>query len=583
MQARPADRAVRQEARSAVENPQPWRHVAFLCLPGDEAGIDGEACRLAALGERLRLVGRVRLDGRADLLARLAGSGNTAPQSDPDATLCLRAYAAWGDRFTDFIAGDFSFSLWDGGRNRLLSVRDQLGKRPLFHAQSGKTWLISDSLDWIADRLPARALDDYWIADFLAVGFSLEFERTVYRDVRRLAPAHSLSLDGAEASVRRYWHLEVAEPLFLPSAEAYGERFRTLLSLAIADRFPSGRLGVALSGGLDSTTIAACAVETCGARARVVAACESHRALLGSEEDHYAGLVAKRLDIALRVEKAEALVYDPQWRMRSLWHEEPTVYFINAEHYRAYYGELAQWASVWLHGEGPDNALAFDRDAYFRWLWRRGAWGRLAGALLRYAWIKGGEGWAATARRRLRHREPQDAPVAMPPWLSRDLVERCHLVERLRDLGGSGGGVHPWHPRAMASFAHPIWASHFDDFRFLESLAPLVWRHPYLDLRVLTFLLSVPPVPWAWKKRLLRVAMRGRLPDEVVDREKSALPRGPHIAAIRHHGLPDLARSDDLDPYVDVRFLPGGQASDSEIDGAIGPHTLAHWFALRRH
>lgn len=557
------------------------RHVAFLCASEGASRIAGEDCRVTALGEHLWVAGRIRLDGRADLVARLGAAGGGAVASDGDAMLCLRAYAVWGERFTDVIAGDFSFVLWDAGNNHLLAVRDQLGKRPLFHARAHNTWLVSDSLDWIAGKLRAQALDDYWIADFLTVGFSLEFERTVYRDIHRLAPAHLLSLRAKRAAVRRYWRLDVAEPLYLPRAEAYAERFRDLLSRAVADRSLDGHLGVALSGGLDSTTLAAIAVETLG-NGHVMAACESHRVLLGSDEDHYAGLVARKLGIELRVENAESLAYDPCWNSRSIWHAEPTVYFINAQPYRLYYGELSRRAPVWLHGEGPDNALAFDRDAYLAHLWRRRDFGKLAGALIDYAHLKGGEGWMASVRRRLQPRAAALQPRSMPPWLDRGLVQRCHLIERSQDLGARRDAPHAWHPAAMASFASPIWASHFDDFVFLESLAPLVWRHPYLDLRVLRFMLSMPPIPWAWKKRLLRVAMRGRLPEQILYRDKAALPRGPHIALIERYGFPAIERCGAFDHYVDASVLCCRPASDEEIDQAIAPHVLAHWLALRQ-
>ncbi len=579
---RPVDRASNQETTSKVEFFGGSRQVAFLRSARAGPTIEGEDCDIQGLGGRFWIVGRVRLDGRADLENRLASRTDDPLRSVSDAMLCLHAYAAWRERFTDFISGDFAFALWDGEKNRLLAVRDQLGKRPLFHARAENGWLVSDSLDWIAGRISsAGEFDDYWIADFLSCGFPREFERTVYRDIRRLAPAHVLSLSDAGMSLRRYWRLDLAEPLYLPHPEAYGERFRELLTRAIADRCPSGRLGIAMSGGLDSTAMAACAVEGGQGRSRLVAACEHYRELMDIKEDYYAGLAAKRLGIELRVREIDALVYDPQWRSRTIWHHEPTVGFTNAQGYRAFNYELAELAVVWLHGEGPDNALAFDRDAYLSWLWRQGFVGKLGRALLQYVRIKGFGEWRATAWRHVGHR-PEERPLgALPPWFNRDFVERCRLIERVHDLGEGGDGSHPWHPQAMASFTSPIWSSHFDEFDFYESLAPLSWRHPYLDLRVLRFMLSVPPVPWAWKKRLVREAMRGRLPREVIEREKTPLPLHPHVALIRRHGFPELSRTEDLERYVDIDALPAAQASEAEIERAIASHALVHWFALR--
>ena len=64
-----------------------------------------------------------------------------------DALLCLHAYAAWGEEFVRSLAGDFCFALWDDELRRLICARDQLGVRPLFHAQIGTSCVVSDSLD----------------------------------------------------------------------------------------------------------------------------------------------------------------------------------------------------------------------------------------------------------------------------------------------------------------------------------------------------------------------------------------------------------------------------------------------------
>ncbi len=120
-----------------------------------------------------------------------------------------------------------------------------------------------------------------------------------------------------------------------------------------------------------------------------------------------------------------------------------------------------------------------------------------------------------------------------------------------------GRRVAPWHPAAFASFTSPIWQSYFDGRAFEGSLGGFEWRYPYLDLRVLEFMLSVPPVPWGWKKRLVREAMRGRLPAEVLARKKTPLDCYPEVATMRELGLPVLPGAHDVDRYVDPQFAAG--------------------------
>ncbi len=108
---------------------------------------------------------------------------------------------------------------------------------------------------------------------------------------------------------------------------------------------------------------------------------------------------------------------------------------------------------------------------------------------------------------------------------------------------------------AFASFTSPIWQAYFDDHAFEEALGGFEWRYPYLlDLRVLEFMLSAPPVPWGWKKRLVREAMRGRLPAEVLARKKTPLTCYPEVATMRALGLPALPERQQSQPLCRPEF-----------------------------
>jgi asparagine synthase (glutamine-hydrolysing) len=533
-----------------------------------------------SLDGRHWIVGRIRLDARDELLERLAAAPTVS-----DARLCLLAYARWGETFTDHLAGDFAFALWDDQRQCLLAVRDRLGVRSLFHTRTADAWLIGDSLDWLAARsTTAPALDDYWIADFLVLGLSREFERTVYRDIKRVAPAHLLKLGEGGLSLRRYWRLELTEPVYLRNAEAYHERFRELLSRAVADRLPPGRVGIAMSGGLDSTTLAATAVEVTGDPSRIVAECEHYERLMDIREDHYASLAARHLGIELRIRPADDIAHDPQWRSRGLRSAEPMTALLNAWNMRRIGREMAAISPVWLDGEGPDNALILERDAYLGWLRHRRSWGRLSQALFQYASAKGFSGWWQTLERRtgLKRVPELDPYDVLPRWLRGDFAKKLNLAERQKALGLGGDTSHPWHPVAYDSFTSPTWQSYFEDHAFEESLSGFEWRYPFLDLRVLTFMLAVPPVPWGWKKRLIRTSMRDRLPQAVLDREKTPLACYPEIATMRATGLPSLPENHRIGRFVDPAYMPGITAADPDLALSLGVHALDGWLAQKR-
>lgn len=582
---RPVDQRRVGAAGHAFECLDRAGHVAFVCSQAGSHLATGEAIGIRDLGGQYRLVGRVRLDARDELRSLLPSHPRASWRDVSDADLCLHAYAAWGDAFLDRLAGDFCFVLWDGPRKRLVCARDQLGVRSLFHAEVGGAWFVSDSLDWIAAQTAvSRDLDDTWIADFLTVGYSLDPERTVYRHIRRLAPAHALTISGTRAAISRYWWLEIGDPLYFRDRRQYTEGFVDLMSKSIADRLPAGRVGIAMSGGLDSTTLAACAVNATGDASRVVAECLDFERFASAREGHFSSLAADRLGIELRHRQGDDLIYDAQWWTRSMTTPEPSDLISTAHFDREVACDRAERASVWFYGEGPDNALVFERDEYLSWLASRRDWRRMAEAGIFYLRTKGLAGWWETLSRYGRRHHSDEGFVGVPPWIEPSLAHRLDLERRVADAFRPGGvGAvraprHPWRPRAVGGFNDPIWPAVFADYEFEESLGPLVLRHPFLDLRVLEFMLSVPTLPWAREKMLLREAMRGRLPDEVLARRKT-----PHESTLPfRHGLPALPRDGCLDRYLDVSMVSAGNWSGRLRARALAVHVLDHWLKRRR-
>ena len=132
----------------------------------------------------------------------------------------------------------------------------------------------------------------------------------------------------------------------------------------------------------------------------------------------------------------------------------------------------------------------------------------------------------------------------------------------------------------MASFTDPIWQAFLGEF---DETPGFEWRHPYLDLRVLEFMLSVPPIPWARRKFLLRKAMHGRLPRQILSRRKTPMAKSPLRQAIALHGLPALSGSASLGRYVDENRLPAGLPAEDELDKVLRVHALDHWLNPGMH
>jgi asparagine synthase (glutamine-hydrolysing) len=575
--------AVRDSAASAQRRKLVGkdRRVGFFWSDPHPTVQPGHRTAIAKIDQSYWLIGRVRLDRRQELSVALSLDIRTA--EIPDALLCLRAYERWGDHFLDHLRGDFCFVIWDEHRCKLSCARDQLGVRPLFYARVGCNWHISDSLENIASLNDVDLeLDKYWIADFLGVGYCLDSNRTVYKNITRVPPAHVVSLSDNRTSVQKYWTLEVREPLFYPKSNQYIEHFQELLSIAIADRLPLNGTGISLSGGLDSSTLAALTLKVAGDPSRIVAHNRHFEILTPDEEKKYSALVADSLGIEIVHRAVDDVFYDCDWFTRDVRTPEPHLSVTNAITERLVAEEMSCYSKVWFYGEGPDNALQFEWRPYLQSLAERRDWGQLAIATVGYFRGKELREWRATVKRAFsRGVAKSNAGNEKIAWLNESFARDVNFFDRLEEDRCQSFSNHPWHPRALASFKSPIWQSFLEPFDPAMSGTPLDWRHPYLDLRVLTFLLSVPPVPWARRKRLLRDSMRGVLPDVIVNRDKTPLASDLAEILMRKHPLPKLACDSPIWSYLDVAEMRESELGNIHSGDLLRILVLDKWLTGR--
>jgi asparagine synthase (glutamine-hydrolysing) len=131
---------------------------------------------------------------------------------------------------------------------------------------------------------------------------------------------------------------------------------------------------------------------------------------------------------------------------------------------------------------------------------------------------------------------------------------------------------HPVRPIGHGSFGLSLWQEIFRGFDFDHTRAAIEVRHPYLDLRVLRFLLQVPVLPWCRSKYLMRQAGRGRLPETVRRRRKKTIAGDP----FRYPGLPSVGLTDParegLSRYVAIL----GDESTARESSA------SYWVDIRR-
>ncbi|MCP4667077.1 MAG: asparagine synthase (glutamine-hydrolyzing), partial [Deltaproteobacteria bacterium] len=175
-----------------------------------------------------------------------------------DTEVLLSAYLDLGVDCLDAFEGMFAFALWDRKRRRLFAARDRMGKKPFYYTYQKGVFAFSSELTALA-RLPFIDLevDRRSMARFLAYEY-VPTPHTIYRNVYKLRPGHFLVLSKGRITISPYWDLPVPERRQRATLEDYKEELRFLARRAVKRRLVSDvPLGVFLSGGIDSSAVAA--------------------------------------------------------------------------------------------------------------------------------------------------------------------------------------------------------------------------------------------------------------------------------------------------------------------------------------
>lgn len=199
----------------------------------------------------------------AEVRRTLAGRGH-AFRTQGDTEVLLYAYREWGEGMLEHLRGMFVFALWDRPAQRLFIARDHLGVKPLYYHWDGATLVFGSELKALIEH-PGVGRE----LDLDALGLYLESQyipspKTIYRDVRKLEPGHSLVLEKGKLRLERYWQPDYSDKLVLDETEALArletELRRSVESMLVAD-VP---LGSFLSGGVDSSVVSALMVDIAG-------------------------------------------------------------------------------------------------------------------------------------------------------------------------------------------------------------------------------------------------------------------------------------------------------------------------------
>lgn len=507
-----------------------------------------------------------RLDNREEL---------DAQEEESDAEVVLRLLTAGGWEALDRLVGPWALLFLDLREREVHLARDPTGERMLcWHADSGRIRIASEPA-----ALGIRDLDEATLACFFAVR-EPEPDATFFRSVKQVPPGCRMTFPGGR--LHRFWNPDLT--LMRGSEAESAERFRELVTTAVRAQLRApGPAAVLMSGGLDSTTVAAHAARLVPREKRVRAISWRFRELAGADESEFAQ--AMMTAASLEPVWVEG---DGCWPLRDLATSavDPGLPFENPYrelHAAAFAAAAAGGSRALLTGHFSDE-MYHGVDAWW-----------LRDALARGDWPAAGSGMRDELRWGSR-------PDVWTPGLRRALgvLLLGRAWERLRALRKPGWltlyGRRMLPRRSLQPARHPEQAETLLSPFAMMGIAVemrrarqhgVELRFPFRDRRLVEFALRLPAHHLArpgWRKRLVWRAAEGWLPDEVRLRRRMS-DLGPLFArgiGEREHGTvrrllfgegPQLWRR-WIDPGMLERFL------DTARTGGSGLPTLVFWRCL---
>jgi len=276
-------------------------------------------------------------------------------RSNTDTEVVLHLYAEEGPALLDRLNGMFAFAIWDNRERTLFLARDRLGIKPLYYAwYEDALYFASEEKALFAAGVPTRF--DHAVWDELLCFRYVAGERTPFVEVRRLLPGHYLLWRNGQASIRRWWRLAERaqtwrEILPRDPVSWYRETFDAAVNLRRISDVP---LGVLLSGGLDSSSVAASLASQSGP---ALASFTVRFAEPGYDEGPLAQQVAQRWGLS-----SHELVVAPfdlvALLRQACWFNDEPLAHGNDLHLLAISRYAKPQVTVLLSGEGADETLS---------------------------------------------------------------------------------------------------------------------------------------------------------------------------------------------------------------------------------
>ncbi len=212
-----------------------------------------------------------------------------------DTEVILKAYQKWGEDCVHKFNGMWAFAIFDKKKNKIFISRDRFGIKPFYYYETDSSLFFGSEIRQLLTHLKERKVNKQILFDFLYLGYHHHNEDTFFEGIFSLAPGHNLIFDIKKNTyqIEQYYKLMVNEEYSKLKFDDALKLFRKTIDDAIALRLRSDvRVGTCLSGGMDSSYIAATAAKSFNAKSnKRFTAITAKSVEKRTDESHFAKMV----------------------------------------------------------------------------------------------------------------------------------------------------------------------------------------------------------------------------------------------------------------------------------------------------
>ncbi|MBS1780552.1 MAG: hypothetical protein JST70_14580 [Bacteroidetes bacterium] len=494
--------------------------------------------------ENIVVVADCRIDNREELSKKM----DLSPRLEvADVFFIAFAYKRWGADCVKHLYGDFAFVIWDKNRKILFAARDHIGIKTLYHTTINGQFIFASEIKGILAHPGFKGeIDDRYVVSSISGVHESSASSTPFANIQMLPPGHSLQWNSGNLKISRYWEFGKNVPSVACGEDEYLHRFRELLFESVKCRLRSSQgIGAEVSGGLDSTSIAAVAMEILGKGTPFHSFCfgkpQNNSFDVYGDDTHVVREFCNKYDVPGYLQIVNEADYP--WPIAedillNVYDEEDTteVPLITGAFLPA---ARSAGVRVMLSGHGGDhvasnlargfymqNAIAKNYSRLWRNLYREfGPWRSIP----RFAYyiVRGFNVTAITkevAKKTLQGTQNSG--------LQRSVIEQynLHTNPAAVDLLSASSLADKYIRNirfiatAKRAFTHDLVGKHFN----------IEYRFPLLDVRLMEFTMAI--APYVEKKpgsqrEFYRLAVKDYIPQAVWDNRKSTVPTTPFIKA----------------------------------------------------